>query len=197
MKSLLSLIAAILLAIASPASASTFELSQAQMRQLVQEKQINSVETVIQDVSSVLGDHVMDVRAFFSEGRVVYRVLAQHNGQLVEVLIDGTNNQQVSHNSSLGKIVSELARSQSGSGGNRSSSNNSTNSSRQNDSSGNSSSPSNNGDSNSNATSNSNAGDNSNASSNSTASSNNNANSDNGNSNRGGRSNDRDDDDDD
>lgn len=95
--------------------AQAIELNQTQLRQLVVQQQVLSSEQVVGDVAANFGGAVQDIRAFFYEGRMAYRILLKRaDGQIVEVLVNGQNGEQISPDTPLGQIVSAVARSTNG-----------------------------------------------------------------------------------
>jgi len=111
MKPATYILASALLLMPVSATADVVELSQNQLRALVTQKQVLSAETVVTGTAMRFGGDVMDVRGFLSDGKMTYRLLMQRgDGSIVEVLIDGQNGQQISHNSAMGQTVSTVAR---------------------------------------------------------------------------------------
>lgn len=112
-KHLLGCIAISIALCVSPAGANAepMELSQSQLRQLVSQKQIIGAEQLVGGVTNTFGGNVIDIRGFFADGRMTYRVLMQRNdGAVVEVLINGQNGRQVSHRSDHGQAIASIAR---------------------------------------------------------------------------------------
>lgn len=93
------------------AHADAIELSQAQMRQLVVSQQVLGADQVVGAVSRNYGGAVMDIRGFYTDGAMTYRLLVQRqDGAVLEVLVNGVNGQAVSHDTPLGQGVSAVAR---------------------------------------------------------------------------------------
>ena len=114
-------------------SAQATELTQTQLRQLVVDQQIISAEDVVTDVAQNFGGVVKDIRGFFLEGRMTYRLLMQRaDGQIVEILVNGVDGEQVSHGTPMGQIVSAVARATNGSANANSNRSNAGNSNRSN-----------------------------------------------------------------
>ena len=81
------------------------------MRDLVTQEQVLSAESIVLVTSQTIGGTVMEIRGFQSEGQMTYRLLIQQpNGQIDEVLVNGTNGRHVSPSSQMGQIVSAVAR---------------------------------------------------------------------------------------
>lgn len=113
-KSIAFVFAMIFLPQAAPAQA--VELTQAQLRQLVVEQQVISSESVVANVAQNFGGVVKDIRGFFLDGQMTYRLLLQRDdGQVVEILVNGVDGRQVSHQTPMGQIVSSVARATNGS----------------------------------------------------------------------------------
>jgi uncharacterized membrane protein YkoI len=114
-----ALLASMLGLLPHAAAADMRELSQEQMRQLVVQQQVLGAEAIITDAAATFDGDVMDIRGFLSEGRMTYRLLLKRDdGSVIELLFDGVNGQQVSHNSEMGRSVSAVARSNNGNSGN-------------------------------------------------------------------------------
>ncbi len=97
------------------AAAEIAELSQGQLRQLVQQQQVLGSEAISASATSDFGGVVVDIRGFLSDGRMTYRVLLQRDdGAVIELLFNGTDGQRVSHNSQIGQDVSSQARASNG-----------------------------------------------------------------------------------
>lgn len=93
------------------AGAQPIELSQSQLRQLVAQQQIIGAEQLVGGVTNMFSGSVIDIRGFFADGRMTYRVLMQQSdGAVVEVLINGQNGRQVSHRSTHGQAIAAVAR---------------------------------------------------------------------------------------
>lgn len=98
-----------------PVLADMIELSQGQLRQLVQQRQVLGSEAVSASATSEFGGEVVDIRAFLSDGRMTYRLLLQRvDGAVVELLFNGTDGARISHSSQIGQEVSLEARSNNG-----------------------------------------------------------------------------------
>lgn len=93
-------------------SAEAIELSQSQLRSLVSQQEILTAEAIIGTVSQISDGSVMDIRGFFDNGHMTYRVLVQRSdGAVLEVLMNGQDGQQISHGSAQGKAVAAAVRS--------------------------------------------------------------------------------------
>ncbi|MEL6641859.1 MAG: hypothetical protein AAFP98_11195 [Pseudomonadota bacterium] len=91
--------------------AQAIELSQSQLRQLVAQHEILAAEAVVGSVTETFGGDVVDIRGFFNDGRMTYRVLMQRNdGAVIELLMNGQNGLQVSQQSIHGKAIAAAAR---------------------------------------------------------------------------------------
>ena len=116
MKVLTILFASTLAMLPQSASSQAVELTQSQLRQLVVEQQVVSAEDVVTDVAQNFGGIVKDIRGFFLEGSMTYRLLLQRaDGQVVEILVNGIDGERISHNTPMGQIVSAVARATNGS----------------------------------------------------------------------------------
>ena len=92
--------------------AQILELSQGQLRQLVDAQQVLGAKTIADAATLGFGGAVIEVRGFLSEGRVTYRLLLQLiDGSVIELLFDGSSGERVSHRSQMGLIVSSEAKS--------------------------------------------------------------------------------------
>lgn len=102
---------------AAPALAEVIELTQGQMRSLVQQQQVLGAEQIVGAAVATYGGTPLDIRGFLSEGRMTYRLLLQRaDGSVIEVLLNGQTAQPVAHSSDMGRAVSETANGRSSSG---------------------------------------------------------------------------------
>ncbi len=114
MKKLLAIICLATLLLGAESQAATRELKQSELRKVTASGTAIRLKKVIKGVERVFGGTPVDARAFQSD-KVYYRILVKKpNGEIKSVIVDAQSGVVVSNRSSVGRQISEAARSNKG-----------------------------------------------------------------------------------
>ncbi len=114
MKKLLAIVCLATLLLGAESQAATRELKQSELRKVTASGTAIRLKKVIKGVERVFGGTPVDARAFQSD-KVYYRILVKKpNGEIISVIVDAQSGVVVSNRSSVGRQISEAARSNKG-----------------------------------------------------------------------------------